>query len=196
MSQYTLNVKIDTDDLQRLKKSGYKLCIAKKVNGIYNVVWYCEPHYFANNAFDWTEEYEVFGIKKFKEGALVKASTNPHDIESGLTCEINESGVMSDSFGSADSSGKFKVINNFGQVSIGINAKLGDDMLPIFVTPTTVTETALFEPIIAVQVWFSMSQTKGMMILAADSDVMQIKYQGKVKERTVTFVDGKWVLQH
>ncbi|TFK35229.1 hypothetical protein BDQ12DRAFT_726174 [Crucibulum laeve] len=72
-------------------------------------------------------------------------------IESDQTCEMNEAGVMSDAIGSADNGGKFKVINKFGKVSYCVSAKFGYQMLPIFVTPTTVLGAALFEPITTVQ---------------------------------------------
>ncbi|TFK32273.1 hypothetical protein BDQ12DRAFT_716514 [Crucibulum laeve] len=196
MAEYTLNVQIDPEDLQTLKESKYNLCIARKVNGVYNVVWSGDAQYLANNKFSWVDEYQVFGINKFKAGALVKASTNPHDIESGQTCEMNEAGVMSDAFGSTDTSGKFKIINKFGKVSFGVNAKFGDQLLPIFVTPTTVLGTAMFEPITAFQVWFSLEQKTGTMILAADSEVIQVKYQGKALDRTVAYKSGKWSVQH
>ncbi len=39
MSTYTLTVNVNSDDVLRLKQAGYKLCIAKRVNGKYDVVW-------------------------------------------------------------------------------------------------------------------------------------------------------------
>lgn len=39
MSEYALNVRIDPAALPILIKAGYKLCIAKKVNNSYSVIW-------------------------------------------------------------------------------------------------------------------------------------------------------------
>ncbi|TFK35127.1 hypothetical protein BDQ12DRAFT_668805 [Crucibulum laeve] len=106
------------------------------------------------------------------------------------TCEMNKAGVVSDVIGSTDNSGKFKIINKFGKVSFGVNTKVGDQVLLIFVTPTTVLDTALFEPITAVQVCFSLEQQTATTILSADSEVVQVKYQGKVIDRTIAY--KKW----
>lgn len=39
MATYSLNVLIDDAELTALKTSGYSLCVAKNVNGQFNVVW-------------------------------------------------------------------------------------------------------------------------------------------------------------
>ncbi len=39
MATYTLTVNVDSADLVPLKEAGYKLCIAKRVNDKYDVVW-------------------------------------------------------------------------------------------------------------------------------------------------------------
>lgn len=36
---YTLQVDLDTTQVALMKQSGYSLCLAKKVNNTYNVVW-------------------------------------------------------------------------------------------------------------------------------------------------------------
>lgn len=71
MSTYTLNVNIEGSELETLKSSGYKLCFAKKVNGIYTVVWSGSTEYLGTNTFEWVEEYQVFGQNKFKVSALL-----------------------------------------------------------------------------------------------------------------------------
>ncbi|TFK32233.1 hypothetical protein BDQ12DRAFT_671243 [Crucibulum laeve] len=173
MSQYTLNVEIDPGDLPILRESRSNLCIAKKVNGVYTVVWSGNLQYFENNAFDWVDECQVFGINKFKDGALANASTNMQDIKSGQTCEMNVAGIMSEARGNTDTSGKFTVINKLGEIAFGVNAKCEDQMLPIFV-------------------WFSVLQKTGTMMLAADSESFEAVYLGKVLERTVSYKHGKW----
>lgn len=39
MATYSLNVLIDDAELTALKTGGYSLCVAKNVNGQFNVVW-------------------------------------------------------------------------------------------------------------------------------------------------------------
>ncbi|TFK32427.1 hypothetical protein BDQ12DRAFT_671077 [Crucibulum laeve] len=117
MAKCTLNIQIDPEGLQTLKDSKYNLCIARKVNGMHNVIWSGNTQYLANNKFSWVDGYEA--------GAPIKTSTNLHGIESGHTCEVNEAGIVSGAIGSTNNSGKFKVINKLGKLSFGVNTKLG-----------------------------------------------------------------------
>ncbi len=39
MSTYDLNISVNPADIPLLKNAGYRLCIAKRVNGKYDVVW-------------------------------------------------------------------------------------------------------------------------------------------------------------
>lgn len=97
---YTLNVMLDAAELQDMKESGYSLCIAKKVNNKYNVVWQGTSsvlvkhilfiplnhisRFLENTRFQWTEQYGVFGQAGFTSGALVDTSTNTVPIQFGM----------------------------------------------------------------------------------------------------------------
>lgn len=62
---FTLNVEIDPLEMPVLKGSQYNLCVAKKVNGVYNVVWSGQQDYLENNEFQWQESYQVLGTNTF-----------------------------------------------------------------------------------------------------------------------------------
>jgi len=89
MATYTLNVNIDDAVLALHSKDS--LCIAKKVNGIYDVVFQGaspvptgdQQLLLANNMFQWTEEYRVFLTQSFGNGVMISHSTNPVDISFG-----------------------------------------------------------------------------------------------------------------
>lgn len=62
---YSLNVQIDSTILPTLKDSGYFLCLAKKVNNNYTVVWSGLNDYLELNTFQWQESYQVLGSLPF-----------------------------------------------------------------------------------------------------------------------------------
>jgi hypothetical protein len=56
--QKIVNIQIALDDLENLKRAGYKLCFAKKVgDNDYNVVWQSYLDYLHDNTFSWTPQY-------------------------------------------------------------------------------------------------------------------------------------------
>ncbi|SPQ25513.1 86d7d136-d8f3-4032-b247-2e46fde6a79f [Thermothielavioides terrestris] len=86
---YTLNVLIDNAVLALHSKDS--LCIAKKVNGVYDVVFQGaapvpsgdQKLLLANNQFQWTEEYRVFLTQSFGNGVMISHSTTPVEISFG-----------------------------------------------------------------------------------------------------------------
>ncbi|KAK3903265.1 hypothetical protein C8A05DRAFT_14775 [Staphylotrichum tortipilum] len=89
MATYTLNVLIDNRVLALHSKDS--LCIAKKVNGCYDVVFQGaapiptgdQQLLLANNVFQWTEEYRVFLTQSFGNGVMISHSTQPVEITFG-----------------------------------------------------------------------------------------------------------------
>jgi len=195
MGSYALTVRIGAKDLETLKQSKYNLCLAKKCNGVYTAVWASTEKYLENNDFSWVEEYQVYGVNKFRIGVEVRASTKIHEIEFGQTSEINDTGVLGAPTGNPDTSGKFSIANKYGDIAFGVGCKFEGEFLPFYVTPTIVRGTVEFQPIVVIQVWFSLKQKTGQMILSADSDTFEIKYKGETTDRCVDYNDGKWVLR-
>ncbi|KAG7287367.1 hypothetical protein NEMBOFW57_006877 [Staphylotrichum longicolle] len=89
MTTYTLNVVIDNRVLALHSKDS--LCIAKKVNGNFDVVFQGaapiptgdQQLLLANNVFQWTEDYRVFLTQSFGNGVLISHSTTPVEIRFG-----------------------------------------------------------------------------------------------------------------
>ncbi|TFK34284.1 hypothetical protein BDQ12DRAFT_727062 [Crucibulum laeve] len=193
MTTYQLEVQIAPSDIRRLKEGGYNLCIAKKVNGAYSVIWSGDQNFAPSNTFEWVDEYQVFGVDSFKVGALVKAATNSEDIQPGQSCVLDQNGVMGVATGSAHSTGRFSVLNEYSAISIGVSAKLFGETRPVFVTPTSTVGTTTFEPVDDIVVWFSPMLTTGTMISGADiTTSIEVKYGGGETSKSVRFSDGNW----
>lgn len=100
---FSLTVTVNSADIASLKAAGYKLCLAKKVNGTFNVIWQGgkyvafprspftsleygvdKAHSFLyRNTFTWSSKYQVFGADNYANGALVQASTEVVAIQFG-----------------------------------------------------------------------------------------------------------------
>ncbi|KAI0373502.1 hypothetical protein BV20DRAFT_740402 [Pilatotrama ljubarskyi] len=199
--EYNLNVTIDSNILPTLVDAHYKLCIAKKVNGAYTVVWQGNNVLFSND-FTWTANYQVFGTNKFTAGALVQARTESQTIYSGQTALLDKYGIMRPATGGKDSSGKFAVQNEYGLINIGVNSLVNGEYTPSYVSPNPlVTGRTALQPIETVLVWFDTSVTTGTMMLHASSDAIEIDFTSvpthKLAYRTpVDAPPGKgvWVL--
>ncbi|TFK35756.1 hypothetical protein BDQ12DRAFT_668379 [Crucibulum laeve] len=193
---YTLVVEIANNQMETLKEGGFNLCVAKKANGAYTVVWSGKSDYLHENTFSWEEDYQVFGLNKFKLGALVKAETNEVDIAFGQTCTLDSAGVMSPATGPTDDSGVFTVKNEFGKICLGVNQKLNGTFLPVFVSPTVISGTATFEPIVEVKVWLQSHTETSTMIFNADEPGIEVSYAGDIS-KTVAYEGkvglGQWV---
>ncbi|KAH7399654.1 hypothetical protein BKA66DRAFT_437186 [Pyrenochaeta sp. MPI-SDFR-AT-0127] len=97
MTTYNLTVKIDDLILQSGSKDS--LCIAKRVNGHYNVIFQNaspvpigkQKMLIGNNEFSWQDKYQVFLTTNYGVGALVQQSTNPVDIKFGQSSLFKDS---------------------------------------------------------------------------------------------------------
>ncbi|KAH9851342.1 hypothetical protein C2E23DRAFT_886530 [Lenzites betulinus] len=176
MSEYKLNVRIDTAALPILIKAGYKLCIAKKVNNSYTVIWQGGDVLY-NNDFAWQTKFEVFGSEKFESGARVQASTNAEGIKSGQIATLDQYGVMGPAGGRIDTSGKLTVQNNYRPINIGLNSYLNGKYSPFYVSQNPfVLGSITLQPIETVMVWFATEVTSGTMILAASSEAIEVDF--------------------
>ncbi|TFK34286.1 hypothetical protein BDQ12DRAFT_727063 [Crucibulum laeve] len=127
-------------------------------------------------------------------GALVKAASNSEYIQPGQSCVLDQSGMMENATGAAQSTGHFSVINNYGKINIGVNARLSGEDLPVFVTPLPIIGTTTLEPVDTIILWFSRMQT-GTMISGIYDEPFEVEYEGGQTSKTVKFSGGIWVLQ-
>jgi hypothetical protein len=193
---FRLNVEIATPHYKFFKSKEYNLCVAKMVNDEYTVVWSGNHKYLEGTVFEWKEQYQVFGQNEFEvsiflrshtaflmvniliqEGGLVRATSKPSKIDFGQTCVLDSTGDMELATGNPNTSGQFKVKNEYGQICIGVNALMGGVYTPIFVSTDVVSGTGTFQPLNTVKVWFSKSQKTSTMILDWDTEGIEIPYE-------------------
>ncbi|KAF9455894.1 hypothetical protein BDZ94DRAFT_1241923, partial [Collybia nuda] len=174
---YTLHIDLDDTELATLKSSGYSLCIAKKVNNAYNVVWQ-GISFLSKNTFEWTEDYAVFGQVDFTSGALVSEATNILPIALGESTELDVNGIFQDAQGSPGG-GSIIVNNNYGSINLGVEAKLGGVLAPIYVDQLpAVAGTETLTPIEKVMVWFDRTLTSSTMFTSSVSLSFEIDFTG------------------
>ena len=179
---YKLNVDIGGNQIAPL--AGYSLCISRQVqlaNGtvVNNVVWQGSD-IFPNNAFQWEEQFQVFGSSPWVVGAEVSATTNAQDIDFGQNCII-QGNLMQPATGDPDTSGKFSVTNQNGEgINVGINCNFQGQQYAIFVTPTDLLSggTGTFEPLEVVVVGFDQNAKTGSMIENMDGPSIVVPYDG------------------
>ncbi|KAI0766823.1 hypothetical protein BD413DRAFT_480427 [Trametes elegans] len=187
---YNLTVNINNDDFKALKDQGYKLCIAKRVNGTFDTVWQGET-FFPHNTFHWTSRYEVFGTQTFEDGALVTSTTDAQEIKFGQTAILNSYGNMGEAGGTPNSSGTFSVNNEYGAMNIGVNGYMNGAFAPIFVSPKrTLTGPIHLTPVESVLVWFDLTHTTSTIIIGAISNSIEVDFTGGHTHRAVTYASA------
>jgi hypothetical protein len=179
-SQKTVTIEIAPGDLTLLKKSGYKLCFAKKVGTAdYNVVWQSYSAYLSNNEFSWTPLYQLFASNVFQENLLVKVSTNIVNVGLGQTSTLDEHGLLSPAItGGPDVSVTF--VNNYAPIHPGINQlSTGIDgnqvSTPIYVAVNpVVTGNTVLTPVETILVWFEQNVQTSTMFSTSRSKAIEI----------------------
>lgn len=195
-SQKVVNVEVALDDLERMKKSGYRLCFAKKVNDSYNVVWESYDSYLHTNVFSWTPQYELFGTNNFSGGVEVKATTNIETCGLGQKCLLNEYGALEPATtGGPDIS--LTLENEYGPIHPGVNQlSKGIDgatrITPIYVAENQmVTGEAILTPKESIRIWFQQDVESSTMISEAISEYIDLDLT-KTNEMSCKYEDGKW----
>jgi hypothetical protein len=167
-TQKTVIITIANDDLTFLKKNKYSLCFAKKVNGVYNVVWSSATDYLYKNTFSWTPHYQLFGSNSFQDSIGVTTDTNVVPIELGMQSVLDSAGVLGDAT-SGGASTDITLINNYGSIHPGVSAMSTDihgntTTTPIYVAPESILKgSTTLTPIETVQVWFEQNIQTGTM---------------------------------
>lgn len=197
MSQKSIRVQLSKEALVALKKSGYALCFAKKVNGVYNVIWKATKEYLQNTTFSWEPKYKVFGTNTYDNNVKVITDTNEVSVTLGQQCTLDQYGTMGD----AVTGGKSQcvtIVNEYGSIHSGISqvSKLNgtEETTPIYVSaePRLKGEIEL-EPKESVMVWFEANvetstifedaRTSAQIVDLTDKDSQTISYDN---------VSGNW----
>ncbi|THG96720.1 hypothetical protein EW026_g5164 [Hermanssonia centrifuga] len=202
---YTLTISVNPDDISNLQNAGYRLCIAKRVNNKYTVVWWSGGVSTARNTFAWDAEFQVFGALRFQQGLRVRPDTNAQEIKFGQTVVLDVHGDMQPATGPSDKSGVFQVQNDHDRICIGVNAKLGEAWSPIYLSqePFAIGVVSL-TPVEKVLVWFDTSSSTGIMFESDDIiNSVELDFTSKTSQ-SVTYVSdphrpgngssGSWIV--
>ncbi|WP_419710942.1 hypothetical protein [Pseudomonas sp. NFX224] len=179
-SQKVVTIEIAPGDLTLLKKSGYKLCFAKKVGTEdYNVVWQSYDAYLSNNEFSWTPQYQLFASNVFKENVQVKVSTNIVNIGLGQTSTLDQNGLLSPAV-TGGPAVSMTFVNNYAPIHPGINQlSTGIDgnqlSTPIYVAVNqVVTGNTVLTPVETILVWFEQNVQTSTMFSTSRSKAIEI----------------------
>ncbi|VVP06225.1 hypothetical protein PS862_03112 [Pseudomonas fluorescens] len=180
-TQKVVTIEIADADLTLLKKSGYKLCFAKKVGTAdYNVVWQSYGQYLSNNEFSWTPQYQLFGSNLFKENVQVKVSTNVVNIGLGQTSILADSGLLGPAV-TGGPAASFTLVNNYAPIHPGVNQlSTGIDgnqvSTPIYVAVNqVVTGNTVLTPVESILVWFEQNVQTSTMFSTSRSKSIEIE---------------------
>jgi len=194
----TVNIRIDPKDLEILKDGDYKLCFAKKVGDKdFNVVWQSYNKYLANNTFQWTPMYQLFGSNRFEGNVQVTVDTNAVNIGLGEVSTLNFAGNLSTPVSGGEKT-EFTMINEYGpihpgvnQLSIGIDGKAAST--PIYVSKKSIVkgETGL-KPVEKVLVWFEQNIKTSTMFSKSRSKSIEIDLTNE-NSASRKYIDGKWI---
>ncbi|KAI5806435.1 hypothetical protein DFH27DRAFT_548024 [Peziza echinospora] len=200
MATYTLTVDIDS------KVLGYgsddSLCLAKKVNGIYNVIYqHASPRpkvgdvkLAHSNTFQWEDKYQVFFTSAFGEGALIRADTTRRDIKFGqlATFEGNDLQpaikVSKDIIANSDST--FAVKNAPTKFHVVVAASTGGGSYStIYVDPSVHMGSSkiLLEPKNEYVVfWRNVTETEAITAIS-ESESYSFSFEPGVTEKRIRF---------
>ncbi|MBE1497589.1 putative lipoic acid-binding regulatory protein [Amycolatopsis lexingtonensis] len=192
----SVDIQIAAEDLETLKKNGYQLCFAKKVNDTYNVVWESADKYLADNTFSWQPLYELFGSNKFESSVGVKVSTNRVSIGLGDESVLDSSGVLGESSSGGPATG-ITLVNDYGTIHPGLcafstNLDGSTSTSPIYVAEKAiVTGSDVLTPVECVQVWFEQNVTTSTMFSTARSNAIEIDLT-EVNSAARLYSKGEW----
>lgn len=174
-----VTIQIAAQDLMQLKQAGYQLCVAKQVDGAYNVIWRSSSQYLASNQFEWLSQFQIFAANVFQDGILVQPVTNSVDIHLGEEATLNTFGVLNPPItGGPESSVNF--MNQYGPIHPGLNQLCtwidgAVAVAPIYVRAQQVFAGAsALTPADRVLVWFDQDAEPGMMFSTARSRAVEI----------------------
>ena len=199
MTSKTVNIQIDSGELENLRNGNYKLCFAKKVGNTYDVVWLAYDQYLAGNNFSWTPIYQIFATNKFSAGVKVTVETNAVNIVPGEQASIDSAGFIGQA-STGSSADSITFVNNYGPIRPGLNSLCtGPDgrsvMTPIYVAPQPIgTGTATLTPVEMVRVWFEQDIVTSTMISDDGTNAVEIDMTAR-DVATYLYKGGNWSVQ-
>jgi len=201
MVKNTLVVRFDHGTLDAA--SSDSLCISKKVNGVYNVVFdnaAPKPHVgqkklLTNNTFKFTTEYQVYFTQDYTNDALINSATDPKDIDLGQVVEWKDNDITDPA--KADikvltveqAKSSFAVKNAPKGFHAAVKASTGTSFSTIFVDPNehmsggTITLTPKNEYILY---WYNITDTEYIHEVF-ETDAFKFTFPPGDSTRTIRF---------
>ncbi|KZV84473.1 hypothetical protein EXIGLDRAFT_700424 [Exidia glandulosa HHB12029] len=204
MAEYKLTVYITGQWVQRMKDMEVNLCVAKKVNDSYTVVFNSKDRdYDFQNEFKWSDQYKVGAIAKFDAGEslLTVAASRKVPIAFGQTVVRNENGTLENAAGPIDTKkSSFAVDNRGGMTSVVVDQLIGTTHKTIWADPKGMPAANIeLTPQPKVMVFFHKIMKSGVMFAEVKGRTIEVDFSDS-KEGTVSYVDipsipggGGWV---
>jgi len=144
MGDYNLLITLDQAVIKN--QSTDNLCIAKKVNDAYTVIFASgsvvpkDPNVVQQmsntTTFVWKDKYRVYYAAKYAAGLMVSSSSNHEGIAYGQTVAYTPQKGMSPATGQANTSGQFQVTGSpGGSFRVAVEVESGGAWVPVFVDP-------------------------------------------------------------
>lgn len=179
LAMKTVTIQIASQDLAVLKQAGYQLCIAKQVDGAYDVIWQSSSQYLASNQFTWLSQFQIFAASEFRAGMLVQPMTDSVDIRLGQEATLDTFGIFrSPMMGGSESS--VNLMNQYRPIHAGLTQFCtwidgARRIAPIYVkAQQSVLGATALTPADRVLVWFEQNAEAGMMFSGPRSRAIEI----------------------
>ncbi|KAG7094768.1 hypothetical protein E1B28_005584 [Marasmius oreades] len=177
-SKYRLTIFISEDTFPALKKAGYRLCIAKEVNGKHDVAFQTVKDIVYQNDFEFDERFLIFGTKKFEVGETAQPFTRKVLIASGREVTLDVDGAFSVVSGPVVPSKPFTVHNQYAYpLHFGVDAVVDNGYNTAFVHEMAVLSGEIFmAPKKKLLIWFDQGLETGMMFTHTVSNCMRLDF--------------------
>lgn len=191
MASFSLTVNINPCEIPHLVKSGYKLCVARKVNHDYTVVWKAIETICMTNTFYFSSHYQVFGQQTCLPGSKVVCKDSV-SVCGGQTVALDNHGNYGSTSGYVDNKEPIQVVNKHDDTHFGLSCYDQDteSYLPVCVekAPTCYGFSTCFTPTNVVKVWFEREVTSGTYITSIEKCYeVDLTYGSK----TITYLGSK-----
>ncbi|PNP85421.1 hypothetical protein FNYG_01250 [Fusarium nygamai] len=196
MTNYSLTVKVPTQNFRQLSQEGYKLCFASGVERegfkVIALTTYIAPII----QLQLNDDYGIAATgSNFMEGVKVQAETNVDSIRLGQTYTLTP-----DFQGSVNDGGRQGAIQFNNQADRAfpiIYRNIGDSKVPIYVGSQQVPQgsSQVIHPNNRVAVWFQQDAETGMMISRIDGPNIEIDMSGRTSATVALNEDFTWSLQ-
>jgi hypothetical protein len=191
-----VTITVEVEDISRLKTAGYALCVAKKVDDGYDVVWHASRHFLAMNTLSWTPIFRLFGTNRFDPGGMATMATAEQTIGFGEQCILDARGVL----GRASTGGprtEITLVNQYGAIHAGLSQMISwidgsQQVMPIHVSPraSPVGQVHL-RPVDSVLVWFDQNARAAEIFSKPPTGAVEINLT-HANAATLHYSNGVW----